>query len=163
MSATGWVVVAAVLAVAITGLLWARRHLMLVSVVGRSMEPTLRPGDRVLARRLPLARVRSGDVVVVVAPAEMTARHPTQPGAGGSGLAIKRAHAVPGDPVPVERVPLLRERPEREVPPGHLVVLGDNPPFSYDSRECGYILERDLRAVVIRPRLRPRADLPPGR
>ncbi|TDC28310.1 hypothetical protein E1211_28110 [Micromonospora sp. 15K316] len=163
MPVIGWSVVAAALAVATIGLLWARRHLMLVSVVGRSMEPTLRPGDRVLARRVPLARVRSGDVVVVVAPAAMTARHPTRPGDGGPGLLIKRAYAVPGDPVPVDRVPLLRERPEREVPPGHLVVLGDNPPFSYDSRECGYIPEPDLRGVVIRPRLRPETDVPRGR
>ncbi|MGW3605721.1 S26 family signal peptidase [Micromonospora sp. NPDC005161] len=113
----GWLAVAAVLAVATAGLLWARRHLLLVAVVGRSMEPTLRSGDRVLARRLPLARVRPGDVVVVVAPAWMTAGHPTRPDApGGPGLLIKRAHAVPGDPVPVDRVPLLRQFGERVVP-----------------------------------------------
>jgi signal peptidase I len=152
--AVGWLAVAVVLVAAAAGLLWARRHLMLVSVVGRSMEPTLRPGDRVLARRVPLGEVRAGDVVVVVAPAAMTAGHPTPPGDGERGLLIKRAYAVPGDPVPVDRVPLLRQRPEREVPPGHLVVLGDNPPFSYDSRECGYIPERDVLGVVVRPRLR---------
>ncbi|MGK5739797.1 S26 family signal peptidase [Micromonospora sp. URMC 103] len=154
MSLIGWLVGAAALVAAATALLWARRHLMLVSVVGRSMEPTLRPGDRVLARRVPLTEVRSGDVVVVVAPAAMTAGHPSRPGDAGPGLLIKRAYAVPGEPVPVDRVPLLRERPERVVPSGHLVVLGDNPPFSYDSRECGYIPEADLLGVVVRPRLR---------
>ncbi|MEV1330955.1 S26 family signal peptidase [Micromonospora costi] len=152
MSAVGWLVVAAVVVAATTALLWARRHLMLVSVVGRSMEPTLRPGDRVLARRVPLAQVRSGDVVVVVAPAEMTVA-PGRPD-GRRDLLIKRAYAVPGEPVPVDRVPLLRDRPERVVPAGHLVVLGDNPPFSHDSRECGYIPEEDVVGVVIRPRLR---------
>ncbi|RKN58987.1 S26 family signal peptidase [Micromonospora costi] len=126
---------------------------MLVSVVGRSMEPTLRPGHRVLARRVPLAQVRSGDVVVVVAPAEMTAAGPDRPD-GRRDLLIKRAYAVPGEPVPVDRVPLLRDRPERVVPEGQLVVLGDNPPFSHDSRECGYIPEKDVVGVVIRPRLR---------
>ncbi|MEU3454360.1 S26 family signal peptidase [Micromonospora sp. NPDC006766] len=150
MPFVGWLVVAVVLASATTGLLWARRHLLLVSVVGRSMEPTLRAGDRVLARRVPLSRIRPGDVVVVVAPAAMTAG---QPGDGEPGLLIKRAHAVPGEPVPVDRVPLLRQRRERVVPPGQLVVLGDNPPFSYDSRECGYISEPDVLGVVIRPRL----------
>ncbi|TDC39219.1 S26 family signal peptidase [Micromonospora sp. KC213] len=154
MSTMGWLVAAGVLASATVGLLWARRHLLLVSVVGRSMEPTLRPGDRVLARRVPLARVRPGDVVVVVAPAAMTAGHPTRPTDTGPGLLIKRAYAVPGEPVPVDRVPLLRQRPERVVPPGQLVVLGDNPPFSYDSRECGYVPESDLLGVVVRPRLR---------
>ncbi|MEU4680533.1 S26 family signal peptidase [Micromonospora sp. NPDC023737] len=155
MPVIGWVVVAVVFVAATTGLLWARRHLILVSVVGHSMEPTLRPGDRVLARRVPLAEVRSGDVVVVVAPSAMTAGHPTRPGDGEPGLLIKRAYAVPGDPVPVDRVPLLGQRPEREVPPGHLVVLGDNPPFSHDSREWGYLAEPDVLGVVVRPRLRP--------
>ncbi|SCL73737.1 signal peptidase I [Micromonospora peucetia] len=146
--------VAGVLASATVGLLWARRHLLLVSVVGRSMEPTLRPGDRVLARRVPLARVRPGDVVVVAAPAAMTAGRQAEPGDTGPGLLIKRAYAVPGEPVPVDRVPLLRQRPERLVPSGQLVVLGDNPPFSYDSRECGYIPESDLLGVLVRPRPR---------
>ncbi|MGV9212715.1 S26 family signal peptidase [Micromonospora sp. RB23] len=153
----GWLAVAAVLTVATVGLLWARRHLLLVAVVGRSMEPTLRSGDRVLARRVPLARIRPGDVVVVVAPAEMTAGRPTRPDAAGTpGLLIKRAYAVPGDPVPVDRVPLLRRGGEQVVPPGRLVVLGDNPSQSYDSRECGYISEPDVLGVTVRPR--PRAD-----
>ncbi|MET7822468.1 S26 family signal peptidase [Micromonospora zamorensis] len=148
---------AAVFAVATAALIWARRHLILVAVVGRSMEPTLRSGDRVLARRVPLARVRPGDVVVVVAPAEMTAGRPTRPDpAGPPGLLIKRAYAVPGDPVPVDRVPLLRRGGEQVVPAGRLVVLGDNPSQSYDSRECGYIPEPDVLGVVVRPR--PRAD-----
>jgi signal peptidase I len=155
MPVLGWFAVAAVLAVATAGLLWARRHLLLVAVVGRSMEPTLRSGDRVLARRVPLARVRPGDVVVVMAPATMTAGRPTRPDAAGTpGLLIKRAYAVPGDPVPVDRVPLLRQGGERNVPAGRLVVLGDNPSQSYDSRECGYIPEPDLLGVVVRPRLR---------
>ncbi|WP_238648729.1 S26 family signal peptidase [Micromonospora cabrerizensis] len=147
---------AAVLAAATAGLIWARRHLLLVAVVGRSMEPTLRSGDRVLARRVPLARVRPGDVVVVVAPAGMTAGRPARPDVPGApGLLIKRAYAVPGDPVPVDRVPLLRQSGERVVPAGRLVVLGDNPSQSYDSRECGYIPEPDVLGVAVRPRPRP--------
>ncbi|MFB9236648.1 S26 family signal peptidase [Plantactinospora siamensis] len=175
-----WLIVAAVVvAAAAAGLGWLRRHLVRVSVVGRSMEPTLRAGDRVLARRVPLTAVRPGDVVVVRAPARMAG--PAGPGGpggdaapaaavgpgrparrGGSGpdpaqrpargLLIKRAYAVPGDPVPVDRVPALRGGADR-VPAGSLVVLGDNPPFSYDSRECGYIPAADVIGVVIRPRL----------
>ncbi|GAB3804101.1 S26 family signal peptidase [Micromonospora zhanjiangensis] len=57
------VAVAGVLASATALLLWARRRLLRVAVVGRSMEPTLRSGDRVLARRVPLAGLRHGDVV----------------------------------------------------------------------------------------------------
>ncbi|SCG74096.1 S26 family signal peptidase [Micromonospora coxensis] len=151
MPLLGWLAVAGALASVAVGLFWARRRLLLVAVVGRSMEPTLRAGDRVLARRVPLARVRPGDLVVVRAPAAMTAGRPVLPGEG-PGLLIKRAHAVPGDPVPVQRVPLLRRHGEAVVPADRLVVLGDNPPFSYDSRECGYIPGGDLLGVVVRPR-----------
>ena len=146
------VAVAGVLASATALLLWARRRLLLVAVVGRSMEPTLRSGDRVVARRVPFQQIRPGDVVVVVAPEKMRAATPN-PDGERPGLLIKRAFAVPGDPVPVDRVPLLRGRPETEVPPGHLVVLGDNPPWSYDSRECGYFTEDTVLGVVVRPRL----------
>ncbi|MGW0435780.1 S26 family signal peptidase [Micromonospora sp. NPDC003197] len=91
------VVLAGVLALVIATSVWLRRRLLIVSVVGRSMEPTLRSGDRVLARRVSLAAVRRGDVVVVAAPAQMTAGS-SEPQAGSPGLLIKRAYAVPGDP-----------------------------------------------------------------
>lgn len=146
------IVVAGVLASAATLLVWARRRLLVVSVVGRSMEPTLRSGDRVLARRVPLARVRRGDVVVLAAPAQM-ADDSQPPSQESPGLLIKRAFAVPGDPVPVERVPILRGQSAAEVPAGHLVALGDNPPWSYDSREIGYFREESVLGVVVRPRL----------
>ncbi|WP_329109399.1 S26 family signal peptidase [Micromonospora sp. NBC_01699] len=146
-----YVAVAGVLVPAAVALLFVRRRLLLVSVVGRSMEPTLRAGDRVLARRARVDEVRRGDVVVVVAPAKMR----PEAAEAERGLLIKRAFAVPGDPAPVDRVPALRGLPDAEVPPGHLVVLGDNPPWSYDSRECGYLTAESVLGVVIRPRLRP--------
>jgi signal peptidase I len=62
---------------------------------------------------------------------------------------IKRVSAVPGDPVPRDWAPVLaRVRGER-VPPGRLILLGDNKETSFDSRQVGYFpVERVLGAVL---------------
>lgn len=114
---------------------WLRRRYVAVSVLGRSMEPGYRHGDRVLVRRATLASVRVGQVVVVA----------TAPGS----LMIKRAVAVPGDPVPRRAVPKLANNPEPTVPADALVVLGDNPPSSEDSRRLGYLDGAALLGVVV--------------
>ncbi|MFI7464785.1 S26 family signal peptidase [Nonomuraea sp. NPDC049646] len=124
-----------------------RVRFVAVTVRGRSMEPTLWHGDRVLVRRSPLDGVRPGQLVVVAA----------EPGAS---WLVKRVVAVPGDPVPRAVVPALANRPERVVPPGQLVVLGDNRPISFDSRRFGYVPARQLLGVVVghlpkTPRRRP--------
>ncbi|UKY48032.1 S26 family signal peptidase [Streptomyces inhibens] len=119
------------------------RHLVAVTVRGASMEPAYREGDRVLVRRgrLPVP----GQVVVVTdlpdagpatapVPAAAAAARPVP----SPALVIKRVAAVPGDPVPRDRVPALAGVPERYVPPGKLVLLGDNPEASFDSRHRGY-------------------------
>src|SRR4051812_4886685 len=93
---------------AAAGLLWLRRAFLVVTVTGRSMVPTFQPGDRVLARRGP---ARTGDVVIV----------------GPGHLLIKRLAAMPGEPVPRERVPALANVRESTVPPGKMVLLGDGP------------------------------------
>jgi signal peptidase I len=40
--------------------------------------------------------------------------------------------------------------PERLVPPGKLVLLGDNPEWSYDSRQVGYFPGERLLGIVVR-------------
>ncbi|TDD84930.1 S26 family signal peptidase [Actinomadura rubrisoli] len=130
------------------------------------MEPTLRAGDRLLVRRTD--RVRAGRIVVVRAPdpplgdrepagAELTeeeaAALPVVPAAApppGGRLLVKRAVAVPGDPVPRDAVPALREVPDEVVPPGSLVVLGDNPSASWDSREYGFVRPGGCVGVAVR-------------
>jgi signal peptidase I len=114
-----------------------RRRLLLVTIEGESMEPTYTAGDRVLVRRTTLAGVRRGAVVVLAASADAPATDPP--------LLVKRAVAVPGDPVP-DGIPV----PDRVVPPGRLVVLGDNTGRSADSRVVGFIPAADVVGVILR-------------
>ena len=104
-----------------------RSRLLVVTVHGVSMEPTYRSGDRLLVRRSKLNRVRAGQVVVVRVDAA-TPDDPTQ------GRMVKRAVAVPGDPVPPQ-IPV----PGPRVPVDSLLVLGDNSARSNDSRRLGYL------------------------
>jgi signal peptidase I len=128
--------------------LWVRHRLVLVTVVGSSMEPTLFSGDRVLVHRRGLARVRRGQIVVLEPPLPDGARHA---GTGPALLAdrlwnIKRVVALPGDPVP-PGVPAVGAAPR--VPRAALVVLGDNP-ASMDSRQRGFYPAADLLGVMVR-------------
>ena len=131
-------VIAAVVAVA-GWLVLQRRRLLVVTVHGVSMEPTYRSGDRLLVRRSRLDRVRTGQVVVV---------RVSGPGVDEvtGGRMVKRAVAVPGDPVPAQ-IPV----PDPVVPAGRLLVLGDNPLRSNDSRRLGYLSADSLIGVVLRP------------
>lgn len=115
--------------------LWRlRRSFLVARVRGDSMLPTLRDGDRLVVRRR--RPVRPGQLVVA------RSRR--------GGLLVKRAAAVAGDPVPVDRVPLLRRTGDPTVPTGRLVVLGDNPAVSLDSRVFGYLSVEDVVGVGVR-------------
>ncbi|MFC4107982.1 S26 family signal peptidase [Micromonospora zhanjiangensis] len=127
--------------------LWARRCLVMVAVDGESMAPTFHNGDRLLVRRTRLARVRPQDVVVVKS-LDQFLEHGVVPD-NRARYMVKRAVSVPGDPVPLERVPLLASVTENSVPGGRLVLLGDNPQ-SYDSRHFGYCPGELLVGVVVR-------------
>ena len=63
---------------------------------------------------------------------------------------IKRAVAVPGEPVPEQS-----RLADAVVPAGRLVVLGDNLPASLDSRGFGYVPAERVLGIVVR-RLRSR-------
>ncbi|WP_433219638.1 signal peptidase I [Dactylosporangium sp. CS-047395] len=133
---------AAALLLVVAALAVLRRRFLAVTVSGVSMQPTLQPGDRVLVRRAGLGGIRAGQVVVL--------RDPESDDDAGEDLMIKRAVAVPGDPVPDIDVTGTAVLDGRTVPPGRMVVLGDNPAFSLDSRRLGFLPGERLLGVVVR-------------
>lgn len=144
----GRLILLPVLAVAVSGLAvvaWLRRRFVLVVVSGTSMRPSFRPGDRVLVLRVPPHGVRVGEVVVVEAPRPRA----HQPGPERKWH-IKRVAAVGGDPVPAQVADAPALRGADRVPSGHLVVLGDNPGSSLDSRQRGFVPADRVLGVVLR-------------
>ncbi|MEV4228958.1 S26 family signal peptidase [Streptomyces bobili] len=114
-----------------------RRRLVSVTVVGHSMLPTYRPGDRVLVRRGVVPS--TGGVVVVELPSTEHRKWELPPAGLGSRRhpiarrqwLVKRVVAGPGDR-------WTTEAGEADVVPGgQLVLLGDNPSVSFDSRQMG--------------------------
>ncbi|MEU6711431.1 S26 family signal peptidase [Nonomuraea sp. NPDC046802] len=108
-----------------------------VIVRGNSMSPTLRDGQRLLARRLRRDPRRREVIVFRVADEQLPHR-------------IKRVVAVAGDPLPDWLVPALPD--VSHVPAGHVAVAGDNA-RSQDSRQLGLIACRDILGAVPARRL----------
>jgi signal peptidase I len=123
---------AAAVPAGLAALAWARRRFLLVTVKGNSMAPTYRDGQRLIVRR---GRYAAGDVVMFRAPGHLPAR---------VDWLVKRAVAVPGDPVPAD----MADRAHAAVvPPGRLLVRSDAPD-GLDSRQLGLIDDRDVLGVV---------------
>ncbi|MCP2337826.1 signal peptidase I [Actinomadura rupiterrae] len=112
-----------------------RRTLILITVDGTSMEPSLRSGDRVLVRRT--RRVRKGQIALVRSDPH-------------DQLLLKRAVAVPGDHLPKDWAdPDVKSLADATVPRGAIVVLGDNRPTSWDSRHFGYVRRAQILGVLL--------------
>lgn len=133
LSALALIAVAALMAESVRQL---RRRWVLVKVEGVSMEPALRDGEEVLAKRT--RRIAAGDIVVVAAP---------DPVLGWAELKraqapwwIKRIAAGPGEPMPGSGDP---------VPPGHYFLLSDNP-AGEDSRRHGPCPARLILGTMLR-------------
>lgn len=112
-------------------------------IEGGSMRPTLEEGELVLVVPAGLVGVRRGDVVVVPDPREPRRR------------TIKRVAAVAGGSVDAGGVGIRAGA-------GQVVVLGDDPTASTDSRTYGPVAAADVLAVVVAVvwplrRLRPRS------
>lgn len=131
------------------------RRLASVTVRGRSMEPSYHDGDRVLVRRI--RTPAAGQVVVVEQPGVdgQWLGPPLSAGADRARLSgrrwlIKRVTAVPGDPVPRAGFASLAQAEEDAVPPGKVVLVGDNRRLSLDSRRIGYFPTERVLGVVVR-------------
>ena len=136
---TATVVLAVIVAVVASTVVIARRRWLIVEVSGESMLPTLQPGQRIRVLRHPPALIRRGDIVVV--------EPLTRPGMTAPRT-IKRVVAVTGDPVPPSCVGALRAEDPAVVPVGSVVLLGDNPEYSYDSRQFGYVPLTRISAIA---------------
>lgn len=135
------VLVAAAIALALSVWVgWCRARLVTVVVDGSSMAPTLSTHDRVVVRRARGHRLAAGQLVVFTAPvreagvwvwrpASRPADDPMAP-----AWVIKRIAAVADDPVPPAVASAV---PAAVVPAGSIVVLGENPDASVDSRLFG--------------------------
>jgi signal peptidase I len=140
-----WLAAIAVVAGISAWLARLRRRYLVVTVEGYSMTPTYGHGDRVLVRRD--RRPRTGDVALVDLP---EALRPIPPGVSPADSlrnrrVIKRVAASAG-----ERTPLPVDVAGPVVPSGHLVLLGDNPDGSGDSRQYGYVPIGAVGGVVVR-------------
>ncbi|MFF4737297.1 S26 family signal peptidase [Streptomyces sp. NPDC001262] len=137
-------------ALAAAGLAVAARSVVVVTVRGESMAPAFRDGDRVLVRRG--RRPSVGEVVVAERPAA-GGTWPGPPVRASDGAAavqgrvwlIKRVAAVPGD-----RIRFRGTGGAERVPPGRLVLLGDNRAVSHDSRHLGYFPADRVLGRVLR-------------
>lgn len=152
IGAETFLVVGAFLSVAV--FLSAVLTLLPMRIVGRSMEPTLHDGDRVVVTKYVNA-VRRGAVVVIESP-----QWP-----GGEPVA-KRVVGVAGDTITVLGDNLLvnghgeeshglvaspragEPRARVVVPRGFVYVVGDNRPESMDSRQVGLVSMGSVRGVV---------------
>lgn len=125
-------------------LVLARRVLLLVTVRGHSMSPSLADGDRVVALTraggLPLRRGW-----VVCGPLRGPLGRVAFGGVPDSleGLFVKRVVAGPGDPLPGGGGHAVRR-----IPPGAWFLQGDNP-GSGDSRHWGLVPDGEITAVVV--------------
>lgn len=138
-------------AVAALAALSVRRRFAVVTVSGESMLPAFVSGDRVLVRRVRLAELRRGQVVVVRWPNGDDSRKEGVPvHAVSAAWLIKRVAALPGDPAPSGHLPVSLSTGPLWVPDGKLVVLGDNTEASHDSRQLGYFSGDELLGIVVR-------------
>lgn len=149
-----------VLAVPAGLLLWLNRTRVAVEVVGHSMEPAFRHGERLLVRRVPAARLRVGDVVVLGRPDTAELQEVLLSQDSMPPWVVKRVAALPGDPVPDSVLPAVpggNTAGDGTVAPGRLVVLGDNSDHSTDSRVWGPIPDDRVLGTVRRRMALPRA------
>ncbi|MEU2629945.1 S26 family signal peptidase [Kitasatospora sp. NPDC007106] len=137
---------ATALLITATACLAAVRRRLLITVEGVSMQPTLRAGDVLIGRRAKLRALRVDALVIVERPDP--SGHWPDPGAGRPRRwMVKRVAALPGDPMPAA---VTACSAGSVVPPGTVVVLGDNRAASIDSRTLGPVPADRVLGVALR-------------
>ncbi|MEU1878739.1 S26 family signal peptidase [Streptosporangium sp. NPDC020072] len=129
-----------------------RRKLRVVTVRGCSMEPSLLNGEKILVKRCTASGIRRGDVVFLEMdePLGWPPGRPILPSSGFRSHIVKRVAALPGERVGAD-LGVTRSIPrDSVVPAGKLVLLGDNPNTSEDSRKYGYISAAWVTGKMIR-------------
>lgn len=163
MTASGWLAGSSGLLCLVSAAAWLRRRLLVVTVEGQSMQPTLQAGQRLLVRRIRSAIPLHASQIVVVTntgrsrPPAQSSRSSSQNGLDvGPPYLVKRLVALPGGHIPDtfnipnRTHPTSLLRAGDLVPTGHIVLLGDNQSASYDSRHEGYFPESRLVGYVVR-------------
>jgi signal peptidase I len=138
-----------------------RKSLCLVTVIGASMTPMLKHGDRALILRwYPSGRLQRGQVVVLRA----TPKHALSD-LGRSTWYVKRIVAMGSDTYTQDTTPypdaefdeLTRNKAQIDdagrwhwhIPPGHVFVCGDNRESSIDSRVWGPLPTNRIIGIVL--------------
>lgn len=147
-----------------------RTGLLVITIQGQSMSPTLEPGDRILlVRRWLAGRLRKGQVVMVTLDAASD-----KPGDSSerweASYYVKRVVATAGETfsavlyanafweiVPGETVPASRIRPAQspsqvehwQIPEDHVFVCGDHWEGSIDSRSWGPLPLSSVLGIMV--------------
>jgi signal peptidase I len=151
--------VVTIVALGMVSLILVRRIFMLIVIVGNSMQPSLVPGDRVIALRIfPRRALRRGRIVLAHLPREAPTRDRRE--RYSANLYIKRVVGMPGDRLLVgsdasdrhgRSKLLLRSRQAGEVwvivPNDCCYLRGDSP--GLDSDVVGFVPLRKVRGVVV--------------
>lgn len=133
-----------------------KRVFVIATVKGESMLPAYVDQDRVLVFRQGATKLRRGVVVVVEVPSRpdqaLWDLPPHRWDVAGRVWMIKRVAATAGDLVPKDFFRDSLHQHGDRVPPGQLLVIGDDFEHSFDSRLFGYVptsrvLGRAVRTV----------------
>ncbi|GAB2847065.1 hypothetical protein GCM10022221_52970 [Actinocorallia aurea] len=138
------------------------KRFVIINIIGDSMSPSFCDGDMVLFRRC--GDFGLGDVVIVHHPGntrDETASNDSLRIKESEPLIVKR---VAGIGKRVDGAPATRGHTD-EIPPGKVILLGDNADGSIDSRHYGPFRASDIAGVALYKLSigrSNRTDLPPG-